>query len=69
MVIGGIPWDGVSGGGWRPIVVAHKPSLVRHTDKILLLHQGTVKEFGETRQVLGKYLAPHTSQAVSGGAQ
>lgn len=40
------------------VVVAHKPSLVRHTDKILLLQQGSVKEFGNTADILGKYLAP-----------
>lgn len=53
------------------VVVAHKPSLVRHTDKILILHQGMVKEFGETRQVLSKYLAPHASNVAgaAGGAQ
>lgn len=48
------------------VVVAHKPSLVRHTDKIVILHQGMVKEFGETRHVLGKYLTPQPAGAAGG---
>lgn len=46
------------------IVVAHRPSLVQHTDKILLLQQGTVQEFGETKKILGKFLTPKTSHAM-----
>lgn len=50
--------------GTTCVVVAHKPSLVRHTDKVLILHQGQVKEFGDTRQVLGKYLAPQAGKVA-----
>lgn len=46
------------------VVVAHRPSLVRHTDKILILQQGMAKEFGETQQILGRYLAPHAARTV-----
>ena len=44
------------------ILVAHRPNLVNGTDKVLILQDGRVKEFGPTKQVLGKYLAPTLSE-------
>lgn len=48
------------------IVVAHKPTLVQNSDKILLLKQGVVQDFGPTKTVLGKYLVPHAVPARGG---
>ena len=34
------------------IVIAHRPSLVRHMDKVLILRDGTVRAFGPRDQIL-----------------
>jgi ABC-type protease/lipase transport system fused ATPase/permease subunit len=34
------------------IVVTHRPSLVAHVDKILILEAGQVKQFGPASQVM-----------------
>lgn len=45
------------------VLVAHRPNLVHNTDKVLILQDGRIKEFGDTRQILGKYVAPAISEA------
>ncbi|MGB1540562.1 MAG: type I secretion system permease/ATPase, partial [Rickettsiales bacterium] len=45
------------------VVVAHRPTLVNNTHKLLIMQDGMVKEFGPTKQVLGKYIAPAISEA------
>ena len=40
------------------ILVAHKPSIVTHVDKILMLQDGMIKDFGPRDEVLGKYTQP-----------
>lgn len=45
------------------VLVAHRPNLVNHTDKVVILTDGRVKEFGPTPKVLGKYVAPSISEA------
>lgn len=37
------------------VLVAHKPSIVSHVDKILMLQAGVMKDFGAREQVLSKY--------------
>lgn len=48
------------------VIVAHRPTLVQHTDKLLILQNGAVKEFGATKTVLSKYLTPHAIAAAGG---
>lgn len=38
------------------VLVAHKPSIVSHVDKILMLQDGMVKDFGPRDEVLKKYV-------------
>ncbi len=45
------------------VLVAHRPNLVNNTDKVLIITDGRVKEFGPTQRVLGKYVAPSISEA------
>jgi ATP-binding cassette subfamily B protein len=49
--------------GITSVIVAHRPNLVNNTDKIAILQDGALKEFGATRQILGKYVAPSISEA------
>lgn len=53
------------------VLVAHKPSIVTHVDKILMLQEGTMKDFGPREAVLRKYTRPSTptSGAVTSGLQ
>ncbi len=37
------------------IIVAHKPSIVSHVDKLLMLQDGSIKDFGTRDAVLNKY--------------
>ena len=37
------------------ILVAHKPSIVQHVDRILMLQDGLVKDYGPRNEVLRKY--------------
>lgn len=52
--------------GITSVIVAHRPNLVNNTDKIAILQDGLLKEFGPTRKILGRYVAPALSEA---GAQ
>jgi ATP-binding cassette subfamily C protein/ATP-binding cassette subfamily C protein EexD len=40
------------------VLVAHKPSIVANVDKILMLQEGAIKDFGPREEVLKKYLRP-----------
>ncbi len=40
------------------VLVAHKPSIVTHVDKILMLQDGMMKDFGPREAVLRKYTRP-----------
>lgn len=53
----------VRGMGITTVIVAHRPTLVNNTDKIAILQDGMLKEFGPTKQILGKYVAPAISEA------
>lgn len=41
--------------GTTVVVIAHKPSLLVHADKLLVLKQGAVEAFGPRESVMGKY--------------
>jgi ABC-type protease/lipase transport system fused ATPase/permease subunit len=45
--------------GVTSIVVTHRPSLIAHVDKILLLNAGRVQKFGTAAEVM-KYLQQQT---------
>jgi len=52
------------------VLVAHKPSIVAHVDKILMLQAGMMKDFGAREEVLRKYVQggqpqPQPQQAQS----
>lgn len=49
--------------GITTVLVAHRPTLVNNTSKIAIIQDGMLKEFGPTRQILGKYVAPAISEA------
>lgn len=61
--------------GMTFVVVAHKPSIVTHVDKILMLQDGAMKDFGARDAVLRKYVkavtpssAPTADEAPAGEA-
>lgn len=47
------------------IVIAHRPSVLRHVDKILVLREGAVQTFGPRDEVIPQVTGPADSQAVS----
>ncbi len=50
------------------VVVTHKPQLLRHVDRVLVLANGTVKTFGERDEVLAKIAGPKIKTLPSEGA-
>jgi ABC-type protease/lipase transport system fused ATPase/permease subunit len=40
--------------GTTVVVITHKPNLIEVADKILVLHEGNVVQFGESSEVLEK---------------
>ena len=47
------------------VVIAHRPSILRHVDKILVLHNGRVEEFGPRDEVVPQFVrAEPTTGAV-----
>jgi ABC-type protease/lipase transport system fused ATPase/permease subunit len=55
--------------GATVIVIAHRPSILQHADKILLLRNGTVEGFGNRTEVIGKpNLAASAPAAVASRA-
>lgn len=44
--------------GVTMVIVAHRPSIVTGVDKILMLREGVVEQFGPREQVLQKYTGP-----------
>lgn len=51
------------------VLVAHKPSIVSHVDKILMLQDGMMKDFGPREAVLKKYTRPLSGGAAIPGLQ
>ena len=47
------------------IVIAHRPSVLRHVDKILVLREGAVQTFGPRDEVIPQVTGSADSQAVS----
>ncbi|MDC8772873.1 type I secretion system permease/ATPase [Roseateles albus] len=57
----------LKGLGTTLIFVTHKPSLVKHADKVLVLESGNVLAFGPREAVLAKLQLPSASAAASRG--
>ena len=52
------------------IVIAHRPSVLRHVDKILVLREGAVQAFGPRDEIIPQVTGPADSQvAVSGSGE
>jgi len=49
------------------VLVAHKPSIVTHVDKILMLQDGVIKDFGSRDAVLAKYTGSSNPSAARKG--
>jgi PrtD family type I secretion system ABC transporter len=42
--------------GKTVIMISHKPSIVNITDKIIVINDGKISDFGNTQEVIGKYV-------------
>ena len=53
------------------IVIAHRPSILRHVDKVLVLNEGKIQTFGPRDEVLPKVTGPErpNAEAALGGPQ
>lgn len=51
------------GRGSTVIMIAHRPTLIQHLDKMLVLVNGQVEKFGPTRDILAQIM-PHQVHAV-----
>ena len=40
------------------VLIAHRPSLVRHMDKLLVLQKGRMTQFGPREEILEKIAPP-----------
>jgi PrtD family type I secretion system ABC transporter len=49
--------------GATVVIVAHRPSLLRGVDKLLVLHEGAVQSFGSRAEVLAKLTRPARAPA------
>lgn len=44
--------------GATTIIIAHRPNILNHVDKVLILQDGTVRDFGDRQEVLAKFEQP-----------
>ena len=51
--------------GVTSVVITHRPSLIAHVDKVLMLEAGRVKQFGPAAEVI-KATQRH-AQVIAGG--
>ena len=49
------------------VVIAHRPSILRHVDKILVLREGTVSLFGPRDEIIPKVSGPEPTKTASAG--
>ena len=45
-------------------VIAHRPNVLRHVDKILVMRNGKMQMFGPREEVLARVTGPQRSTAV-----
>jgi PrtD family type I secretion system ABC transporter len=51
--------------GATVLVIAHRPSVLRECDKVLVLHEGTVRDYGPRDDVLARIAQPASSPKVA----
>jgi PrtD family type I secretion system ABC transporter len=49
--------------GITQVIIAHRPSILRHVDKILVMRDGAVQMFGPREEVLKKLIGPAQAKA------
>ena len=49
--------------GITQVIIAHRPSILRHVDKILVMRDGAVQMFGPREEVLKKLIGPAQTKA------
>ncbi len=59
----------IKANGITLVVIAHRPAILLNMDKILVLKEGSVLDFGSREQVLGKYMQPAGIRPASMNAQ
>jgi ATP-binding cassette subfamily C protein EexD len=47
--------------GATMIIIAHRPSVLRNVDKILVLRNGSIQMFGARNEIMAKLAAPATA--------
>ncbi|MGQ0672189.1 MAG: type I secretion system permease/ATPase [Hyphomicrobium sp.] len=55
--------------GCTIVVVTHKPQLLRHADKVLVMAEGTIKLFGDRDEVMSKISGPKVASLRRPAAQ
>ncbi len=50
------------------VVIAHRPSILRHVDKVLVLRDGAMQTFGPRDEVIAKLTGPATGEQIAGAA-
>ena len=55
--------------GTTIVLVAHKPSIFRAADKMLVLRDGRMEAFGPREAVMAKFAAPALRAVEGGGAR
>lgn len=53
--------------GATVVVIAHRPNILRHVDKVLVLHEGAVQKFGLRDEVIGSMTKLQSTADGSGG--
>ena len=53
--------------GVTVVVIAHRPSILRHVDKVLILRDGLVEAFGPKDEVIPAVTRPQTASVASSG--
>ena len=46
--------------GITMVIIAHRPNILRHVDKLLVLRDGTMQMFGDRDEVMAKLAGPAT---------
>ncbi len=61
--------DAMKARGGTILVIAHRPNVLRHVDKILVMRGGKMQMFGPREEVLARVTGPQRSAAVAAAAE